>query len=275
MQKICFSYLILGAIGLWLCSLQNYALGKAAKEYYVFSEKGMKLRDSPSLESASKVLPYGAKVKVIKFKASEPFEVNRLTGYWSKVEAIDPKTSTPVLGYMFSSYLLPYPPPTNREIESPLKNYQKLLVKSGMDVQISVEQQNKLGHEVSPDAVTLHLSSLQEAFVMAKRIYRMPDSFKFPSIYRNIYVKADVLDKKSEDWKIHELKVEREEDNKTIKTLHYSMKNYTGTIHAYVEPLKQGGFKFSEFFAPQGAFEQKDKVQKGSAKQAVEEKRQG
>ena len=90
MKNISFSYLILGAISLWISALQNNSLAKGAKEYFVFSEKGMKLRESPSLESASKVLPYGAKVQVIKFKASEPFEVNRLTGYWSKVEAVDP-----------------------------------------------------------------------------------------------------------------------------------------------------------------------------------------
>ena len=275
MKNISFSYLILGAISLWISALQNNSLAKGAKEYFVFSEKGMKLRDSPSLESASKVLPYGAKVQVIKFKASEPFEVNRLTGYWSKVEAVDPKTSTNVVGYMFSSYLLPYPPPVNRDVESPLKAYQKLLVKNGVAIQAGVEQQNKLGHEVSLDVVTVQLDSLQDAFVMAKRIYRMPDSFKFPSIYRNIYVKADVLDKKSEDWKIHELKVAREDDNKAIKALHYSMKNYTGTIHAYLEPTKSKEFKFSEFFAPQGAFKKEEKIQKGSAKQTVEEKRQG
>lgn len=245
------------------------------KEYYVFSEKGMKLRESPSLESASKVLPYGAKVNVIKLKASEPFEVNRLSGYWTKVEAIDPKTSTPVLGYMFSSYLLPYPPPVNRQQEAPLKSYHKRLVNSGIDIEVGVEQHNKLGHEVSLDVLAMNLASLQDAFVMAKQIYRMPDSFKFPSIYRNIYVKADVLDKKSEDWKIHELKVEREDDNKTIKTLHYSMKNYTGTVHAYVESLKPNGFRFSEFFAPQGAFEQDSKNQNGSASQIIQQKRKG
>ena len=262
MQRTGLYYLVLSAICLCIFSFQDVFAGKKeVKEYYVFSEKGMKLRESPSLDSASKVLPYGAKVKVVKFQASEPFEVNRLSGYWSKVEAIDPKTSTPVLGYMFSSYLLPYPPPSNRETEAPLKNYHKLLVKNGLDIDVAVEQQNKLGHEVSLDVLTLHLSSLQDAFVMAKRIYRMPDSFKFPSIYRNIYVKADVLDKKSEDWKIHELKVEREEDNKTIKMLHYSMKNYTGTVHAYVESLKPSGFKFSEFFAPQGTFKLEEKNQ--------------
>lgn len=276
MLKVYFYHMLISLICSWVPTC-GIVLGSEAKDYYVFSEKGMKLRNNPSLESSSKaVLPYGAKISMIKPKASsEPLEVNRLSGYWSKVEALDPKSSTKLTGYMFSSYLLPYPPPFNRDFESPLKSYHQLLVKQGIEIENMVEQAKKFDRQVSLEILQLQLNSLQEAFVMAKRIYRMPDSFKFPSIYRNIYVKADVLDKKSDEWKIHELKIERQEDAKTIKLIHYSMKNYAGTIHAYLEPLKKGKFKFSEFFAPQGTIKQEDKIQKGSAKQVQDQKSQG
>lgn len=247
----------------YIFSLVSYQALSEQNHFYVFSDKGLKLRISPSKIASSEVVSYGKKVRILPMENKVLFQENNLKGFWALVELEDKKR-----GYMFSGYLLPFPPPRLKRQVNPLKTYIQLANKKGSQLDLENIDHPKFNMKASFVKVIFKISSMQDAFVLGKRIYDMPENFLFPERSRKIFVKADVLDKGHEDWKIFELKIERDV-RKNVKFFHYSEKNHLGVLHAFIEKKNNTEVVFSETFLDEKDEKVVQAAKKGTQKRAT------
>ncbi len=153
---------------------------------YVHSLSGLSLRKLASTTAGRQaIMKYGAKLTI----ASRPdldktLVVENIKGYWVEVDY------NGIKGYAFTGFLSRFPAPITK---SPTA-YLTLLEKSGFaDAKYATSKtpRSETSGPVSETTITLINANILDGFLIARRLFPIPDSLKLPEYQLNLKMTID------------------------------------------------------------------------------------
>ncbi|VAW79183.1 hypothetical protein MNBD_GAMMA12-414 [hydrothermal vent metagenome] len=184
-------------------------------DVYVHSLSGLSLRKLASTTAGRQaIMKYGAKLTI----ASRPdlektLVVENIKGYWVEVDY------NGIIGYAFTGFLSRFPAPQSK---SPTA-YLSLLEKSGFaDAKYTTSKTDRTetSGPVTDTSITLINATILDGFLIARRLFSIPDSLKLPEYQLNL--KMTIEDpEKPESMLSRKMTVEIEKSGKPMSiTLH-------------------------------------------------------
>jgi len=180
---VLFSALILSLNSFAFNDSRQFAKGDVV---YVHSLSGLSLRKLASTSAGRQaIMKYGAKLTI----ASRPdldktLVVENIKGYWVEVDY------NGIKGYAFTGFLSRFPAPTSK---SPTA-YLTLLEKSGFaDAKYTTSKtgRSETSGPVSETSITLVNATILDGFLIARRLFSIPDSLKLPEYQLNLKMTID------------------------------------------------------------------------------------
>ena len=153
---------------------------------YVHSMSGLSLRKLASTKAGRQaIMKYGAKLTI----ASRPdldktLVVENIKGYWVEVDF------NGVKGYAFTGFLSRFPAPKTKSMSA----YLSLLEQSGFaDAKYATSKtpRSETSGPVSQTSLTLLNADILDGFLIARRLFPIPDSLKLPEYQLNLRMTID------------------------------------------------------------------------------------
>lgn len=177
-----------------LLSFQTRANAGLTKDTYcyVLAPNGLNLRQAANSSSKKIIkLPYGAKVKYIGGVNSKMIVVDNIRGGMAKVN-YQGKT-----GYVFEGYLSRFAAPKKN---TNVKKYAELLRKSGIEIMNEEVRRDWGGYQQIEEAIVLGTARWEEAFIVAKQLFAIPEKLNFPERSGQAKTIVKNPDKKKHVW---------------------------------------------------------------------------
>lgn len=91
-------------------SVQIFSVNSEKEFRYILANSGLSFRVAPNIKSNKiSVIPYGARVQILKQDKNRPFEFDNFRGYWSRIKF------NGKIGYAFSGFMCSYPAPAGEK----------------------------------------------------------------------------------------------------------------------------------------------------------------
>ena len=232
-MKIILNIIILVSIVFPISIANAKATQIQNKKLYVLANNGLTLRKESTVKSEKiTVVPYGSIVEVLEKTEKLTMKVDNITGDMFKVKYND------LIGYIFSGYLSKFPAPIKN---SETIKYVDILRENSFDVyfeEIKRDYNGYYQHEVS---FSLPTDSWEEAFLIAKQFYGIPEKINFPD---EAHEKIENPDKEDEVW--HD-EITRTKDETTGElVLYYSYRREGGGFYITVKKdSENNGFRIT------------------------------
>ncbi|MEM7106526.1 MAG: SH3 domain-containing protein [Bacteroidota bacterium] len=203
---------------------------KHEKAFYVFAYRGLNMRETADPRSTIlQVVPFGAKVEITEHPSRRDMFVDGYAGGMARV-TVDGQE-----GYMFDGYLCRFPTP---EKEMVPKDYVEHIKKAGSIAIYHHERLDDGGYIQNTEGVIVPTNSFDEAFLMAKVLFGIPDGLYLPPPSKKAETRIDNPDKDEFAWN-DDLTVKR---NKTgeIEIIHYSFRTEGYGLNVFIEKDSRG-----------------------------------
>lgn len=210
---------------------------KPAGAYYVLAPNGLNLRaDARADGKKLAALPYGAPVELLEAAAAPDMQVDQLPGGMAKVNHAG------TIGYAFDGYLSRFPAPTpGQEVAA----YVEAIRSAGLEVYYESILRDWGGYLQQETALTLAGEAWEEAFLIAKQLYRIPEKLRFPPPSQETEVIFANPDKEEYAW-TDEMTVTRKADG-SLQSIHYGYRSEGGGKHVSIEyDAEERGLRISE-----------------------------
>ncbi len=181
----------------WMSHLS--ATVKAPGTYYVLAPSGLNLR--VSAEPASDritTIPYGTRVELTASAKDQNMQVDQLPGGMAKV------TYGKLEGYVFDGYLSRFPAPVKKEST---EQYVQRIRDARQGAMYEKCSRDWDGYYQEEEAITIYLEDWAEAFLLAQRLFEIPEKLLFPQLSASESESFSNPDKEEEVW----------EDNLTVR----------------------------------------------------------
>ena len=200
---------------------------------YVLANNGLTLRKESTIKSDKiTVVPYGATVEVLEKSKKLTMKVDHISGDMYKVKYND------LTGYIFSGYLSKFPAPIKN---SETEKYVEILRQNNFDVYFEEVKRDFNGYYQYEVSFSLPTDSWEEAFLIAKQFYAIPEKINFPD---EAHEKIENPDKEDEVWSDE---IIRTNDDKTGGlALNYSYRREGGGYYIIVKKdSENNGFRIT------------------------------
>ncbi|MEO1214291.1 MAG: SH3 domain-containing protein [Bacteroidota bacterium] len=162
------------------------------KYLYVYAPNGLNMRDGPELSYNKLIkIPYGAKVELIHHAEDQSLVVDGLTGGMAKL------SYGGYTGYAFEGYLNKYRAP-EKNMEA--RKYVDKLRSDGHLVYYEKTERDYDGYFQFEEAIILHECEWEDAFLVAKQLFRIPPKLYFPPTSNKSEDKFENPDKAEYAW---------------------------------------------------------------------------
>jgi len=160
---------------------------------YVHSMSGLSLRKVPNARAGRQaIMPYAAKMTV----ASRPnlektLVAENIRGYWIEVDY------NGIKGYAFTGFVSRFPAPKNKS----MSDYLSLLERSGFsDAKYAIDSTPRSETSGPSSNISLSLvnADILDGFLIARRLFGIPDSLKLPEYQLNLKMTIDDPEKPAE-----------------------------------------------------------------------------
>ena len=188
---------------------------------YVTAPSGLSLREYNNLQSDKIAkMPYGTKVKVIRFDGKTTMNVGGIPGAMDAIEFNHKK------GFAFNGYLSKYFPP---EQDISVKGYASELQSKFPNVTYEKVSAGSKSKPLTIETIGLPGAKWHEAFIMAQRLFDFPKEFAIPNSKGKDFEVIEDKKPKKGIW-TSQLEVTRSDD--TLKKIEYiyTSKQFKSTI---------------------------------------------
>lgn len=207
-----------------------------AEKRFVYARSGLNLRKGPNLKDEKiETIPFGAELELLE-SSNEDLTIDGLQGKMVKVRYKDQE------GYMFEGYLSKFPAP---KPEMKVKEFISLIKSKGLNPIYQKERFDDGGYIQDTEGLTLPTEDWQEAFLIAKTFFGIPEKINFPAGKTGEETIVENPDKEEYIWS-DELVVKRETDGKTIKEMYYYHRGEGGGRTLAIEKAENGGLNVLE-----------------------------
>lgn len=198
---------------------------KAAGTYYVIAPNGLNLREAAQADSKKlETLPYGTRVELTESATALSMTVDHLSGGMAKVSHGE------AVGYVFDGYLSRYPSP---ELNQETADYVEQIRRTGQEVYHESIERDWGGYFQQEEAIVLYGEAWEEAFLVAKQLYRLPEKLLFPTASKEIEQTFPNPDKEDYSW-TDEMVVTRKPDGNLL-TISYTLRSEGGGRQVVIE----------------------------------------
>ena len=153
---------------------------------YVHSMSGLSLRKLASTRAGRQaIMKYGAKLTVVsRPDLDKTLVVENIKGYWLEVDY------NGITGYAFTGFVSRFPAPKSHS----MTEYLSLLEKSGFaDAKYASNKtpRSETSGPVSQTSLILANADILDGFLIARRLFSIPDSLKLPEYQLNLKMTID------------------------------------------------------------------------------------
>ncbi|MEO1436862.1 MAG: SH3 domain-containing protein [Bacteroidota bacterium] len=210
---------------------------KTIEKRFIYAPSGLNLRNGPSTSDEKiETISYGSEIELLDCPGKAILTIDGLKGKMCKVR-YDGKE-----GFIFTGYLSRFPAP---KPELDVKGFIQLMQNKGLQPEYKKERFDDGGYIQDTEGFQLPIDDWQEAFLIAKIYFGIPDKISYPSDQPGTQVVVENPDKNEYIWN-DELVVNRQEDGKTIKEIFYYYRGEGGGRTISIEKSETGGLNVLE-----------------------------
>jgi len=195
----------------------NSTLAASASDTrYVIWSGGIELWEDSSESSPAHIkLAYGARIELV-HDTGNTVTINNLIGNWLKVRHQDHS------GYIFGAYVSQYPAP----LVPSIAKYAKLIKIIASKTQHKMVLKGQ--HQSKESSVTLEGINIQEGFLIARKLFEIPESLKYPPPSSEKDMVIPDPEKPAYVW-IRELQIQRNDAGEIVEIRYFRRQEGGGT----------------------------------------------
>ncbi|MEM6726270.1 MAG: SH3 domain-containing protein [Bacteroidota bacterium] len=212
-------------------------IAAAAQKRFIYAPSGLNLRKGPTTDDEKiQTIPYGSEIELLDCPGKAILTIDGLKGKMCKVRFQGQE------GYTFTGYLSQFPAP---DPEMEVKAFVQKIKEKGLNSEYKKERFDEDGYIQDTEGFQLPTEDWQEAFLIAKTYFGIPDKIKYPSDAVGEETVVKNPDKEEYIWS-DELMIHREADGKTIKDIYYYYRGEGGGKTVVIEKAESGGLTILE-----------------------------